>query len=214
MRFSYLVKQLPKIENIELPGEASHFKMMAEFRLDELKALQNKKMNPKKTAVLVLFYPDKNHEARLLLILRKTYQGVHSNQIGFPGGKVEEADVDLRATALREAYEEVGVAMEKVSVLKQISMVYIPPSNFEVTPFIGVCHDPIKFVLQESEVEALVEVPIDSLLDESKVFQQKLSTSYAKNILVPAYNFEGHTVWGATAMMISEVKALLNQILR
>ncbi len=213
MRFSYLVKQLPKIENIELPGEASHFKMMADFRLEELKALQNKKTNPKKAAVLALFYPDKNQEARLVFILRKTYQGVHSNQIGFPGGKVEEADVDLKATALREAYEEIGVAVEKVSVLKRLSKVYIPPSNFEVTPFIGVCNDPINFVLQESEVAALVEVSIDDLLDDSKVFEQKLSTSYAKNILVPAYNLEGHTVWGATAMMISEIKVLLKKIL-
>lgn len=213
MRFSYLIKQLPKIENIALPGEASHFKMMAEFRLDELKALENKKKNPKKAAVLALFYPDKNQEARLLLILRKTYQGVHSNQIGFPGGKVEDADVDLKATALREAYEEVGVDIAKIKILKELTKVYIPPSNFEVTPFIGVCEETIEFVLQESEVEALVEVPLDTLVDDSKVFEQKLSTSYAKNILVPAYNFEGHTVWGATAMMISELKALLKQII-
>ncbi len=213
MRFSYLVKKLSKIENLELPGEASHFKMMAEFRLDELKALQNKKRNPKRAAVLALFYPDKNQEAHLLLILRKTYQGVHSNQIGFPGGKVEETDVDLKATALREAHEEVGINIAKVSVLKKLTNVYIPPSNFEVTPFIGLSEEPIEFVLQVSEVEALVEVPLDSILDDSKVFQQQLSTSYAKNILVPAYNFEGHTVWGATAMMISEIKAMLKQII-
>jgi len=187
--------------------------MMAEFRFEELNAARKKKKYPRKAAVLALFYPEKNNEASLLLILRKTYKGVHSNQIGFPGGKVEEVDFDIEATALRETEEEVGVKSHKVEVLKKMSDVYIPPSNFEVTPFIGIHHDPVHFTIQETEVEDLVKVSVDDFMNDSKVFEQVLSTSYAKNISVPAYEFNGHVVWGATAMMISEIKALLKQVL-
>lgn len=186
--------------------------MAPEFRIEELRMARVKKKNPKKAAVLALFYADKHGMARLLLILRKTYQGVHSNQIGFPGGKVEKADLDLKATALRETHEEVGVSPEKVNVIKSLSEVYIPPSNFEVQPFIGLSHSTLSFVAQESEVEELVEVKVSDFLDGSNLFSQCLSTSYAENVEVPAFKFNGHIVWGATAMMLNEIKELLNQV--
>ena len=172
-----------------------------------------KRENPRKAGVMALFYPNDQQRTHLLLILRKTYKGVHSNQIAFPGGKVEEEDPDLVATALRETYEEVGVPPEKVEVIKSLTQVYIPPSNFEVQPFIGLYRKSNPFILQESEVEALVEVPLTDFMDDSKIFVQKLNTSYAENIEVPAFKLNGYTVWGATAMMLSEIKALLRQVL-
>jgi hypothetical protein len=81
-----------------------------------------------------------------------------------------------------------------------------------VTPFLGIHRKPIDFKIQESEVEALVEVSIDDFLDDTRVFEQTLSTSYAQNVKVPAYKFKGHVVWGATAMMLSEIKALFQEI--
>ncbi len=183
------------------------------MRVQWLKSNEIRKMNPKRAGVMALFYPDMDFETRLLLILRKTYNGVHSNQIGFPGGKVEREDTDILATALRETHEEVGVPPDAVEVLKELSEVYIPPSNFMVSPFIGIYQNPLPFEIQEAEVESLVEVYLKDFMDNSNHIQENLTTSYAKSIDVPAYRLNGYTVWGATAMMMSEIKELLEQVL-
>lgn len=181
--------------------------------MEELQRQRDAIQIPKKAAVMSLFYPNMVKKTNLLLILRKTYQGVHSNQIGFPGGKVELEDLDLMHTALRETHEEVGVLPTDIEVIKTLTEIYIPPSNFEVQPFIGLYKNPSPFIIQEEEVEALVEVSLSDFMDDTLVFNQKLTTSYAKNIDVPAFKLNGYTVWGATAMMLSEVKELLKQVL-
>jgi 8-oxo-dGTP pyrophosphatase MutT (NUDIX family) len=202
-----------KIKDLPLPGEESHYKMSPELRVQWLKNNSIEGRNPKKAGVMALFYPDVEQQTRLLLILRKAYEGVHSNQIGFPGGKEERQDKDLMATALRETHEEVGVNPTAVEVLKELSNVYIPPSNFMVTPYVGIYPRPEPFVPQESEVERLVEVYMKDFLDDANHIEETLTTSYAKNIRVPAYKLNGYTVWGATAMMLSEIRELLRQVL-
>ena len=162
---------------------------------------------------MALFYPDGSQRTQLLLILRKTYQGVHSNQIAFPGGKSEPEDTTPLATALRETHEEVGVSPTKIQILKTLSEVYIPPSNYLVQPFMGLSEHPLTFHIQESEVAAIVEVDLMDFMDHANLSEEKLSTSYAKNISVPAFKLNGYTVWGATAMMMSEIKELLEQVL-
>ena len=183
------------------------------MRTQWLKANDIKKRNPKQAAVMSLFYPDVQHSTKMLLILRKAYEGVHSNQIGFPGGKVEERDTSLKDTALRETFEEVGVPPDSVEVFKELSELYIPPSNFMVRPFMGFYPKPSPFVIQQSEVEALVEVNLYDFLDKNNRIEETLTTSYAKSINVPAYKLNGYTVWGATAMMLSEIQHLLEQVL-
>ncbi len=159
--------------------------------------------------VLALFYPDDELVTRFALILRKTYRGVHSGQVGLPGGKKEEEDHDFEATALRETEEEIGVLRSKIRVIKELTEVFIPPSNFVVKPYLGFTEERPQFQLQPDEVEDIIEVYLQELLEDANTTVQQLSTSYASKIQVPAYKLQGQVVWGATAMMLSELKELL-----
>ncbi|MDT0608546.1 NUDIX hydrolase [Croceitalea rosinachiae] len=213
MNFTDFCKQLIKIKNLPLPGDESHYKMEPLIRREWRESHKINNKSPRQAAVMALFYPNADEKTQLLLILRKTYNGVHSNQIGFPGGKVEKDDKSLVNTALRETYEEVGVLQDDVDVLKTLTEIYIPPSNFLVQPYIGLYANPKPFVIQEEEVEALVEVKLADFLNEHNKIEQQLSTSYAKEILVPAFKLNGYVVWGATAMMLNEIKDLLKKVL-
>ena len=183
------------------------------FRLQELEKLNNPSRDAKNAGVMAVFYPAKEGQVHFVLILRKTYKGVHSNQVGFPGGRVEESDRDLMHTALRETEEEVGIPQSEVQVFKQLTQIYIPPSNFWVYPFVGVMDSTPLLIPQEDEVEEVLEINLDDFLSDSCLTSQKLSTSYAENVDVPAFLLNGHIVWGATAMMLSEMKDLLKQVL-
>jgi len=213
MDFSLFSQQVSKIKDLPLPGVEAHYKMVPAFRRELME--QNRVLNkvPKRAGVMALFYPKGKNETTLLLILRKTYEGVHSNQIAFPGGKEEEMDSDLLSTALRETHEEVGVHPEKVNTIRELTEVYIPPSNFMVSPYIGLSVGELSFIKQDEEVEALVEVPLRDLVNDNTIFTKKIKTSYATDVDVPAFKLNGYTVWGATAMMLSEVKDLLKQVL-
>ncbi len=188
--------------------EAQH-KLAPLLRLKELADTDILAKKPSKAGVMALFYPNKDEITNLVLILRKTYKGVHSNQVGFPGGRLENSDKNLKYTALRETEEEVGIPQSEVRVLKKLTKLYIPPSNFWVHPYVGVVDRTPEFIPQESEVEKILEVNLDHFMDEKNLISQELSTSYAKNIQVPAFSLNGHVVWGATAMMLSELKDLL-----
>jgi 8-oxo-dGTP pyrophosphatase MutT (NUDIX family) len=213
MDFKNFAEQIPKIKNLPLPGRDAHYKLAPEVRIRELEAGRIVKKNPRQAGVMALFYPDGSGQTRLLLIMRKSYNGVHSRQVAFPGGKREKGDVSILDTALRETREEVGVITERVEVIRGMSEVYIPPSNFEVQPFVGLYHHPTPFILQEEEVDHLIEVPLVQVMDDQYLTAQILSTSYAKNIEVPAFSFGGFTVWGATAMMLNEIRELIKQVL-
>lgn len=198
---------------MELPGEAIQLKMAPMERLLELKQKARELNTAKKAGVLALFYPNSNFETHLVLILRKTYKGVHSAQIGFPGGKYEDEDDSLQQTALRETEEEVGVPIDSVSVLKKLTEIYIPPSNFFVQPYMAITSITPNFIPQEEEVESIIEVPLTHFLDDDILITKTLTTSYATNTEVPAFLLNGHVIWGATAMMLSEVRQLLKQLL-
>jgi 8-oxo-dGTP pyrophosphatase MutT (NUDIX family) len=213
MDFEFFEQRISKIKDLPLPGEASQYKMAPEGRLEELKITNSGQTDARLAAVMALFYPTKEQKTNLLLILRKTYKGVHSNQVGFPGGKVEKGDNGLLTTALRETHEEVGVAPNDVTVIKKTSEIFIPPSNFIVQPFIGLYKNPKPFIKQHDEVEMILEVSITDFLDEKNIIFEKLTTSYALDIEVPAFKLNGYIVWGATAMMLNEIKELVKQVL-
>lgn len=212
MRFEEFLKSVSKIKNIALPAEASHFKMVPPFRQELLKKQEKAIKKAKHAGVLALFYPDEDMETKFVLILRKAYKGVHSAQVAFPGGKLETQDISLQDTALRETFEEVGVPIDAVKIVRNISQVYIPPSNFYVQPFIGVTQTTPKFIKQDDEVEALIEIDLEHFLDEQSLVSKKVKTSYSIEVEVPAFKLNDFVVWGATAMMLSEIKDLLKQL--
>ena len=213
MDFQEFENKIVKITKMKLPGESVQFKMAPMERLAELKRIAYHQNTARKAGVLALFYPSIKNKTHLALILRKTYKGVHSAQIGFPGGKCEEEDSTLKETALRETEEEIGVSRNNISVLKQLTDVYIPPSNFFVQPFLGTVSETPKFKIQEEEVEELLEIPLLHFMDDSIKTIQTLSTSYAKEIEVPAFTLNDHLVWGATAMMLNEIREMLKELL-
>ncbi|MBZ9650643.1 NUDIX hydrolase [Psychroflexus montanilacus] len=211
MEFSSFTNLISKLKKIELPGESFHYQLAPLFRQDELKRIDLNGKDPNYAGVVSLLYP-KNGEAHMAFILRKTYKGVHSNQIGFPGGRYEEIDKDLMQTALRETEEEIGVSSNSIQVIKPLTELYIPPSNFLVHPYLSYIEEEPVFVLQESEVENIIEIPLSVCLDKNNLNTELIDASYAKNVEVPAFNFNGHVVWGATAMILSEIRELFIRI--
>ena len=212
MLFNDFIKYIPKIEKETLLSTDAHAKMAPLERISYLKEENYMDKNPRKAAVLMLFYP-KNSVTHLALIVRNSYPGVHSSQIGFPGGKVEDIDKDLADTALRETHEEVGVHPQKVEIIKPFSRIYIPPSNFLVSPYMGICHEEVSFIPDMDEVKRVLEFPLSLFLDEKSITKVKMTTSYAVDIEVPAFVVDKYIVWGATAMMMSELKETIKSVL-
>lgn len=213
MDFQDFLQIVPHLAAANLPGEEAHNIMVPEERLRILKSINFDEIKPKNAGVMMLFYP-KAGETHLVLIVRNSYEGVHSSQIAFPGGKHEKGDADFEQTALRETYEEIGVQPDKIHVLKAFTHLYIPPSNFMVYPFLGICMDEITFYPNPNEVAGIIELPLTAFLSESIVVNAKINASYAKSIEVPVFKIDEHIVWGATAMMLSELKIVLNSVLK
>ncbi len=191
-----------------LPGEAAQERMAPNPRADGRNSDIFRIPGPdaRQGGVLVLFYLYGGH-VHLPLILRPTYSGVHSGQVGFPGGGREPADADLTATALREAWEEVGVAPAAVTVLGQLSPLFVTASNYLVQPTVGWCSSRPDFRNDPYEVAQLLETPLAHLLDPATM-QRELWTLRGRAVHVPFFAVAGQTVWGATAMMLSELLAL------
>ncbi len=162
--------------------------------------------------VLALFFP-KDNKWHIVLIERdsRNPNDRHRGQISFPGGRFEAADGVLSATALREAEEEVGVRAQDIQLLGALTRLYIPVSNFAVSPFVGLIPYQPTFSPQESEVQSILEVPFDLFKQPGAI--RKKDMRMTNNIVlqdVPYFDVYGRTVWGATAMMLSELIELIN----
>jgi len=166
------------------------------------------------SAVLCLLFPV-NEELHVLLMKRREDKTAHSGQVSFPGGSFETSDADLRATALREAHEEVGIMSADVDVLGALTPLYIPVSNFNVYPFVGYSqHRPV-YNLSHNEVAYTLEVPLDNLFHADRKTVTDVVSPVRPDLIrnVKAYKLEdGTIIWGATAMMISELEAVLGEL--
>lgn len=192
-----------------LPGNKAHLKMASKVRLKDLK-FNHDTSTAIKSSVLILLYP---HEDKLktVFIKRQTYDGVHSGQISFPGGRVEETDSSLIETALRESNEEVNIDPDKVNIIGTLSEMYIPPSNYLVLPVVGYQNSKPTFIPEKSEVAEIIEADIDFLFND-KLVKETLLDVRGYKIEAPYFDVHGHIVWGATAMILSELKDVIESI--
>lgn len=191
-----------------LPGEVAQARMAPNPRSADSSSEVFRTPGPdaRHGGVLVLLYLYGGH-VHLPLILRPTYSGVHSGQVGFPGGGREPEDLDLAATALREAWEEVGVTPAEVRVLGQLSPLFVFASNYLVLPTVGWCSSRPEFRNDPYEVAQLLETPLAHLLDPETT-QRKDWNLRGRTVEVPFFRVAGQSVWGATAMILSELLAL------
>ncbi|CAG0927844.1 hypothetical protein TFLX_00655 [Thermoflexales bacterium] len=189
-----------------LPGLAAQIR----FAPREAHRLESLHVPPPATArvagVLILLYPHEG-EWHFPLIKRVEDGLVHSGQVSLPGGSQEPGE-SLRETALREAWEEIGVTAAEVEVIGQLSTLYIPPSNFLVTPTVGCVERRPDFHGDPREVAELIEVPLRALFDRAVVKREPWILREI-TVDVPFYHIGSHKVWGATAMILSELSQLL-----
>lgn len=212
MDFQEFLQHVPKFLEVSLPAGDAHFKMVPFERLESLKNQNLASFNPKTAAVMMLLYP-KTGKTHLVLIVRNSYEGIHSAQIALPGGKYEMTDENYANTALRETQEEIGIHPENIEIIRPFTHLYIQASNFLVYPFLGVSREEIVFIPDETEVAQIIELPIADFLKDELIVNTTMSTSYAKNIQIPAFKINEHIVWGATAMILSELKEVLKKVL-
>ena len=212
MDFNDFLEYVPKLKEVALPGSEAHYKMAPLERIESMKNWNVTDVNPRSAAVMMLFYP-KNGRTHLVLIIRNSYEGVHSAQIAFPGGKYESNDENFQNTALRETHEEVGIPPDSIEIIMPFTNLYIQPSNFMVYPYLGICRAEIVFIPDSTEVAAIIELPLSDFLNDDMLTKTAMSTSYATTIEIPAFEINGHVVWGATAMMLSELKEVLKKVL-
>ena len=210
MDFSALCNKLSEIDSNNLPGEKSQFKMVPSIR-PNLNWDDIHNSNPTKASVLILIYPDSDNGSKFILIQRSSYKGVHSAQISLPGGKHEIGE-SLEDTALRETFEEIGVDSSNINLILPLSKVWVSPSKFLISPFIGVSSKKPTFVKDDFEVAEIIEVKMSEFLNDNCISTSTVNSSYVKDLKVPSFMLNKKVVWGATAMILSEFRDIVASI--
>lgn len=202
---AYLKERLSK----PLPGLEASNEMSAVRRSG---AKLNFKYNsaPKAGSVLVLLY-EEDGIVRFPLIQRPEYPGVHSGQMALPGGKKEGVETEIE-TALRETEEEIGIPVSDVEVVGCLSSFYVFASNFQIMPVIGRLHTAPSFIPQEAEVSEIVSAQLDHLTDDRYLKEKIIIPREGIELTAPYFDLEGKTVWGATAMMLNELRWILKEM--
>jgi len=198
---TYLTEKLSQ----ELPGVTAHIEAAPSRRIHFEK---EELLAARESGVLVLFYL-KGNEPHIVLMQRPKYDGTHSGQVSFPGGKRESSDRDIIYTALREANEEIGVVPDDVEVLGQLTDVYIPVSKFNVSPIVGIIDYHPQFNIDNYEVEELIELKLSDLTDIGALEITKITLTNNTVLKTPSFVFDDKVVWGATALMLNELRYIL-----
>jgi 8-oxo-dGTP pyrophosphatase MutT (NUDIX family) len=190
-----------------LPGIPAQLAMVPEPRPGH-KAYYEVEDSSRKAGVLVLLYV---RDGRLRVLLTRRTERVlhHRGQISLPGGEQHPGE-SIEATALRETAEELGPDLGAVRVLGRLTPLFIPPSNYCIYPTVAFVPGHLVFHLQPEEVDEVIEVPVEHLADPANV-RRETWTVGGREAEVPFYAFEGHKIWGATAMVLAELLALIGR---
>jgi 8-oxo-dGTP pyrophosphatase MutT (NUDIX family) len=185
---------------------------MAPFKKRDRDTMLTQNPNPRLGGVYIMLY-QKEGAPHFALIKRPSYDGPHSAQIALPGGQKDDTDSDIFYTALRELEEEVGIPKDQVNQIGVLSKVYIPPSKFLVTPVVGYLSGEALFKKDDYEVDEIIEVPLSMLLDDSLVKKGTVQVSGGNmKMKVGYFDMYGHMVWGATAIILNELKHVINEL--
>jgi len=198
-----LIKEFQK----GLPGSEAQQKMSPSIRnhSDE----KNDPRLARDSSVLILFY-QKGEKLYFPLIERTNGNHKHSGQISLPGGKYELSDKNLVETAIRETEEELGLLGEKIHIIGPITGLYIPISNFQVQPILAYYDDLPQFKADSFEVNQIIETEIQELFNKKNKHEEIIHKN-GFEIKAPYYDVKGHKLWGATAMIVSELEELLKR---
>ena len=208
MDFDRLIAILERKLKEPLPGKEAHL-IMAPQPVDQRRFDPKLPEHHRKSGVLLLFYPDSEH-IFFPLIKRPNYPGVHGGQISLPGGKMEPEDFNVVQTALREAEEEIGVEKDQITVLGQMTDLYIPTSNFLVSPVVGFQTVVPRMTPEEKEVQRIISAQVSQVLDAGIRKRKNLDIRPSLRLDTPYFEIDGEMVWGATAMILSELSWLLS----
>jgi 8-oxo-dGTP pyrophosphatase MutT (NUDIX family) len=207
--YAELVTRLRTRLGQPLPGLDAQLSLAPQVKAN-LRKIRDRPDDCRRAAVLILLFPDEEGTTRFVLTLRQKALPAHSGQVCLPGGSMEDGETP-RETALREAYEEIGVPVELPDVLGQLTELYIPPSNFCVTPIVA--HVDARLHLEKSsdEVAVIIESPLTVLFDAER---RKFAIWHlqGQDVRVPYFLIEGHEVWGATAMMLAELAQVVSEL--
>lgn len=208
----HLTKEYIKFKlSAPLPGIDSHMKMAPEHRTEQLADYHNAIKHARKSAVLILFYGE-GESLRMIVIRRSNYVGVHGGQIAFPGGRYEEEDGNVCITALREIEEEIGIARDKIEVLGRLSDIYVPPSNYLISVFVGYLSEKPVYTIQEREVAEVIEIPFVDFSKSDLIKQKEFLVSSTNEISkAPYFDVTNAEIWGASAMVIHELLDILQK---
>lgn len=193
-----------------LPGRAAQYRMASMRRLEELGANPAPPPDARVACVLHLLHLHESEWRTVLIERTLNPHDRHSGQVSFPGGRYEPGDGSLANVALREAQEEIGVSPDRIEVLGRLTELYIPVSNYLVHPFVGLLSGPPDFVPQPGEVAHILTPALSVFTDTA--FQKRKNVTVNQGFIlkdVPYFEVEGRTVWGATAMILSEFLEVL-----
>ncbi len=189
-----------------LPGKPAQLKMAPTSRRRYMIAPQG----VRQAGVMATLFPKSNEWHIVFIERNKSDRDSHGGQISFPGGKAEPEDGTMLKTALRETEEEVGILQNEIKVLGSLSEVYIPVSNFNVYPYVGFLESRPTYSLQEEEVYQVLEIPVSHFQNETTKRTKDISINkYLTLKNVPYYAVDNKVLWGATAMMMSELMEVI-----
>jgi 8-oxo-dGTP pyrophosphatase MutT (NUDIX family) len=207
-----MINQLKKyFQDRHLPGDPAHEQLSCFIRRDRANREYNS-VEYRDSAVLVILF-EKNNVWYNVLIERQKYNGTHSQQMAFPGGKMDEQDKTLAHTALREAVEEIGIDQSKLEIIGQLSRVVIPVSKHLVHPFVAWYQgNENDFIKNDFEVHDIVAYPIQELLIPEAIKEAKVEIYQQSKSTVPCFIINNKVVWGATSMILNEMRSILLEI--